>query len=106
MSFSEEIPLTPLKKTDKYKNWVWTWFNPILLNNGKTGAECLVKITHEKICDRFYSNGNSTDNLIIHLSVNHQINQITKELKTERLVQTTITKMITRPHKDSKQQEL
>jgi hypothetical protein len=69
-----------LEKTDKYKSWVWTWFNPVLLDNGKTGAECLVKITDEKICGRLYSNGNSTGNLIVHLSGNHQI---TEELKIE-----------------------
>ncbi|CAI2196480.1 18468_t:CDS:2, partial [Funneliformis geosporum] len=99
MSFSEEIPLTPLKKTDKYKSWMWTWFNPILLDNSKTGVKCLVKITDEKICGRLYSNSNSTGNLIIHLAVNHQT---TEKLKTERSVQTIITKMITRSHKDSK----
>ncbi|CAG8458818.1 11286_t:CDS:2 [Funneliformis caledonium] len=43
-------------------------------------------------------------NIIVHLSGNHQI---TEELKIEeKSIQTTITKMIARPYKNSKQQEL
>ena len=32
-----------LEKTDKLKSWVWKWCDPVLLDNGKTGAECIVK---------------------------------------------------------------
>src|SRR5436190_20558894 len=62
-----------LDKTDKYKSWVWKWCGPILLNDGKASAECVVKITDEKICGRLYLSGNSTSNLISHLVGSHQI---------------------------------
>lgn len=67
-----------LDKTDKHKSWVWKWCDPILLDNGKIGAECSVKITDEKICGRRYLSGNSTSNLISHLVGSHQITENTK----------------------------
>jgi hypothetical protein len=67
-----------LDKTDKHKSWVWQWCDPILLSNGKIGAECSVKITDEKVCGRCYLSGNSTSNLISHLVGLHQITENTK----------------------------
>jgi len=49
-----------------------------LLNNGNTGRECGVKIIDEKICKKVYLSGNSTSNLITHLSGVHQITENTK----------------------------
>ena len=67
-----------LEKTEKYKSWIWNWCNPVLLNNENTGGECKVKITDEKICEKVYLSGNSTSNLITHLSGVHQITENTK----------------------------
>ena len=50
----------------------------IFNNNRKTGAECVVKITDEKLCGRLYLSGNSTSNLILHLAGTHQITENTK----------------------------
>ena len=61
----------------KYKSWVWKWWDPVLLEDGNTGAECLVKITDEQLCEKFYLNGNSTSNLIMHLAGSHQITENT-----------------------------
>ena len=67
-----------LEKTYKYKSWVWKWWEPVLLDNGNTGAECLVKITDEQLCGKLYLNGNSTSNLIMHLAGSHQITENTE----------------------------
>ncbi len=56
---------------------MWRWWEPVLLDNENTGAECLVKITDEKLCEKLYLNGNSTSNLIIHLAGSHQITENT-----------------------------
>lgn len=57
---------------------MWQWCDPILLDNGKIGAEYSVKITDEKICGRRYLSGNSTSNLISHLVGTHQITENTQ----------------------------
>ncbi|CAG8458397.1 14901_t:CDS:2 [Funneliformis caledonium] len=75
----------------------------MLLDNGKTDTECVVKITNEKLYRRLYLSENSTSNLISHLA---RIHQITKNTKIEgNLVQTTITNTV-KTHKEVKQKEL
>ena len=76
---SEHVPkkVRTLEKTHKYKSWVWKWWEPVLLDNRNTGAECLVKITDERLCGKLYLNGNSTSNLIMHLAGSHQITENT-----------------------------
>ena len=66
-----------LEKTSKFKSWVWKWCDSVLLNNGSNGAECVVKLTDEKVCGRLYLSGNSTSNLISHLARSHQITENT-----------------------------
>jgi len=56
---------------------MWRWWEPVLLDNGNIGAECLVKITDKKLCEKLYLNGNSTSNLIVHLARSHQITENT-----------------------------
>ncbi|CAI2200473.1 1111_t:CDS:2, partial [Funneliformis geosporum] len=51
------------------------WWEPVLLDNENTSAECLVKITNEKLCKKLYLNRNSTSNLIVHLAESHQITE-------------------------------
>ncbi|CAI2172158.1 1691_t:CDS:2 [Funneliformis geosporum] len=50
---------------------------PVLLDNGNTGAKCLVKITDEKLYRKLYLNGNLTSNLIMHLARSHLITENT-----------------------------
>ncbi|CAI2169045.1 12041_t:CDS:2 [Funneliformis geosporum] len=75
----------------------------VLLDNGNTGAECLVKITDEKLCRKLYLNENSTSNLIMHLAGSHQITENTDIKK--KSIQTTLTNKI-RSHKEVKQIQL
>ncbi|GBC01802.1 hypothetical protein RclHR1_43340001, partial [Rhizophagus clarus] len=44
---STHVPkkIKTLEKIHKYKSWVWKWWEPVLLDNGNTGAECLVQMT-------------------------------------------------------------
>ena len=76
---SEHVPkkVKTLEKTHKYKSWVWKWWDPVLLDNGNAGAECLVKKTDEQLCGKIYSSENSTSNLISHLAGSHQITENT-----------------------------
>ncbi|GES78890.1 zinc finger BED domain-containing protein 1-like [Rhizophagus clarus] len=115
---TEEInPLTPLSDHDSEEeeiegsnqtasrpsNKLWKWWEPVLLDNGNTGAECLVKITDEQLCGKLYLNENSTSNLIMHLAGSHKITENT-DLKGKS-VQTTLTNKILL-HNETKQVQL
>ncbi|GES86661.1 hypothetical protein RCL_jg20601.t1 [Rhizophagus clarus] len=66
---------------------------PVLLDNGNTGAECLVKITDEQLCGKLYLNRNSTSNLIMHLVRLYQITENT-DVKEKSDTQQTIFKSV------------